>query len=495
MWCKARGRRLRNITALTTRIKLFALAIGYLYARMNWQSLYSPRRTGDRPRKDANPDTARTSYIRDYDRIIFSSAFRRLQNKTQVFPLPGAVFVHNRLTHSLEVASVGRSLGKAVGDALAEKHFGNDEAGAVFYRYELPSVIASACLAHDIGNPPFGHSGEDAIRTFFNELGGNEGRMLEGALTPNQLADFRKFEGNAAAFRILTHHFNEADEGGYRLTFATLASIVKYPCISAEGFNKKTGKVATKKSGFFDSERETFRQIAETLDIPKLPGFEAVYSRHPFVFLVEAADDICYRIIDLEDAHRLGILSLDKFKELFLPFFAEETGKYDRLDYLEGKLAAINDENQQVQFIRAKWIGLMVKKLTAAFLDREEALLAGRLEDSLLDCLDDRSLRLIARINQFSVQCVYSYKSVLEIEVAGYHVIGGLLKAFVGAVLQPQQSRSSKLLQLIPRQFPVRNDILYNDIQSIVDFIAGMTDLYALDLYRKITGISIPDLR
>lgn len=461
---------------------------------MNWQSLYSARRTGDRPRKDANPDTARTSYIRDYDRIIFSSAFRRLQNKTQVFPLPGAVFVHNRLTHSLEVASVGRSLGKAVGDAIADKHFAGNDDAATFYRHELQSVVASACLAHDIGNPPFGHSGEDAIRTFFKELQGDERKTLVEALTPNQLADFEKFEGNAAAFRVLTHHFNEADEGGYRLTFATLASIVKYPCISAEGFNKKTGKVATKKSGFFDSELDTFRQIAEALHIPKLEGFSEVYARHPFVFLVEAADDICYRIIDLEDAHRLGILSLERFKELFLPFFQHEHD-YNSVAYVERKLAAITDDNQQVQFIRAKWIGLMVQKLTAAFLGREAALLDGTLEDSLLDCLDEWNRKLIGDINGFSVQHVYSYKSVLEIEVAGYHVIGGLLKAFVGAVLLPKQSRSAKLLQLVPKQFPIGSVSLYNDVQSIVDFIAGMTDLYALDLYRKITGISIPDLR
>jgi dGTPase len=462
---------------------------------MNWHSLYSARRTGDRPRKDANPDTARTSYIRDYDRIIFSSAFRRLQNKTQVFPLPGAVFVHNRLTHSLEVASVGRSLGKAVGDAITDKYFPDEaSAHASFYRHELHSVVASACLAHDIGNPPFGHSGEDAIRTFFKELEGDERKALEDTLSANQLADFRKFEGNANAFRILTHHFNEKDEGGYRLTYATLASIVKYPCISAEGFNKSTGKVATKKSGFFDSERGTFSQIADTLQLPKLAGFEEVYARHPFVFLVEAADDICYRIIDLEDAHRLSILSLQQFKDLFLPFFEGQINKYDTIEYIEQKLSGINDDNQQVQFIRAKWIGLMVQKLTAAFLANEELLLAGTLELSLLECLNERDRMHLKAINSFSVKFVYGYKSVLEIEVAGYHIIGGLLKAFVGAVLQPKQSRSDKLLQLLPKQYPITRD-LYRDLQSVVDFIAGMTDLYALDLYRKITGISIPDLR
>src|ERR1700742_3683085 len=230
---------------------------------MNWQQLYSPLRTGASVPSSASVDPARTSFLRDYDRVIFSSAFRRLQNKTQVFPLPGPVFVHNRLTHSLEVASVGRSLGKAVGDALGEKygHYGDDF--KEFYKYELPSVIAAACLAHDIGNPPFGHSGEDAIRNFFRELE-REGRSrFEDTLTANQQRDFLCFEGNANAFRTLTHHFNESARGGFRLTYATLASIVKYPSDSLNGFDKT--QLATKKSGFFDSEINTCQAIAETL--------------------------------------------------------------------------------------------------------------------------------------------------------------------------------------------------------------------------------------
>ncbi|MBS1630137.1 MAG: dNTP triphosphohydrolase [Bacteroidetes bacterium] len=462
---------------------------------MNWESLYSTRRSGDKPRQEANPDTARNSFIRDYDRIIFSSAFRRLQNKTQVFPLPGAVFVHNRLTHSLEVASVGRSLGKSVGDALAGKRFRNEEPHASFYRHELHSVIASACLAHDIGNPPFGHSGEDAIRSFFLELPPQQRRQLEDQLSPNQLADFDRFEGNANAFRTLTHHFNESEPGGYKLTYATLASIVKYPCISAEGFNKKTGRISLKKSGFFDTERECFRQLSETLNIPGLPGFQDAWARHPFVFLVEAADDVCYRIIDLEDTHRLGILSLQGFKDLFLPFFEQEQTPYNSLDYLQQKLHTIKDENQQVQFIRAKWIGLMVHKLSQVFQEREAELLAGSLEHSLTDCLTEDIQQLLRRVGDYSTEHVYRNKAVLEIEVAGFHIMGGLLRAFTDAVMQPKLQRSQKLLDLMPRQFPVQSGSLYLDLQSVVDFIAGMTDLYALDLYRKITGISIPELR
>src|SRR6201991_2790525 len=202
---------------------------------MNWQQLYSPLRTGPKtlsalgtvPYRDPH---LRTSFLRDYDRIIFSSAFRRLQNKTQVFPLPGPVFVHNRLTHSLEVASVGRSLGKAVGDALVEKYAQLGEDFREFYKYELPSVVAAGCLAHDIGNPPFGHSGEDAIRTYFREVAGETKQKIHEGLNANQLKDMEYFEGNSNAFRLLTQSFNETEPGGYRLTYATLASIVKYPC-------------------------------------------------------------------------------------------------------------------------------------------------------------------------------------------------------------------------------------------------------------------------
>jgi dGTPase len=239
------------------------------FYNMKWSSLYTERRTGDKPGKQSNPDQLRTAFLRDYDRIIFSSAFRRLQNKTQVFPLPGAVFVHNRLTHSLEVASVGRSLGKMVGYEIAKKHTGNGTSFEEFYQYELASVIAAACLAHDIGNPPFGHSGEDAIRTYFRETEGETRALICDHLSPNQLFDMEYFEGNSNAFRLLTQSFNEPDLGGYRLTYTTLASIVKYPCSSSEGFKK--GLISTKKSGFFDSELDTFKEIANTLGVHKIP--------------------------------------------------------------------------------------------------------------------------------------------------------------------------------------------------------------------------------
>src|SRR3984957_13963628 len=368
---------------------------------MNWQQLYSPLRTGASVPSSTSADPARTSFLRDYDRIIFSSAFRRLQNKTQVFPLPGAVFVHNRLTHSLEVASVGRSLGKAVGDALAERYPEAGDGFREFYKYELPSVIAAACLAHDIGNPPFGHSGEDAIRNFFRELGGEGKRRFDAELTANQQQDFLRFEGNANAFRTLTHAFKERSSGGVRLTYATLASIVKYPSDSLNGFDKR--RLVTRKSGCFDSQIGTYAAIATELGIPRLDATGHVYARHPFVYLVEAADDICYRIIDFEDAHRLQIISIDTIRELFLSFFDQEEG-YDSRDRVEKVFYGINDDNQKVQLLRAKLINLLIFRVRDIFMAREAELLNGELAKSLIDCLPARELELVKRIDAYSVQ-------------------------------------------------------------------------------------------
>ena len=316
-------------------------------------------------------------------------------------------------------------------------------------------------------------------------------------MSENQLKDFEKFEGNSNALRVLTNSFNEPEPGGYKLTYTTLASLVKYPCSSSEGFNKQTGLIATKKSGFFDSELETYRQIADLLEIPVKAGYQHVYARHPFVYLTEAADDICYRVIDLEDAHRLHIISLETFKDMFLPFFEQETETYNTRAYIEQKLNNINDDNQKVQYIRARWIGLMIEKMSALFMEHEAALLDGTLEKDLLKCLPARDHELIERINKFSVAHIYNYRAVVEIEIAGYNVIGGLLKEFVHAVLHPHHSKSGKIIKLVSPQFQVTQDreYLYQDLQSLVDFIAGMTDLYAIDIYRKITGITIPELR
>lgn len=452
---------------------------------MNWNTLYTSKRLGAEHRYEGeNIDPIRNAYLRDYDRLIFSSPFRRMQNKTQVFPVPGPIFVHNRLTHSLEVASVGRSLGKAIGVNISQKYPEEDANFHEFYRYDLPTVIATACLAHDIGNPPFGHSGESAIRNYFDNLTGETRDTLEAELSENQLNDFRRFEGNANAFRILTNPQN-----GHQLTYATIASIVKYPTDSSHGFNKETGLIGTKKSGFFDAEIETYRKVATELDIIVLDDETNTFARHPFVFLMEAADDICYRIIDLEDAHRLRILTCQQVMDLLLPFWENDEKTYNYLK--NDKLLRIRDNNEKLSFLRAMLINLLTQKCTEIFMDNEEAILSGQLNKSLIDILDHHTTNCLKKVDEISIRDIYNHKSVIEIEIAGYNVIGDLLEEFVTAVLHPTRDKSKKLMQLVPKQFSTQQDNLYANIQSVVDFIAGMSDLYAVDLYRRIKGITI----
>ncbi len=452
---------------------------------MNWNSLYTSKRLGAEHRYEGeNIDPIRNAYLRDYDRLIFSSPFRRMQNKTQVFPVPGPIFVHNRLTHSLEVASVGRSLGKAIGVNISKKYPEEDANFHEFYRYDLPTVIATSCLAHDIGNPPFGHSGESAIRNYFDNLMDETRDTLEAELSENQLNDFRKFEGNANAFRILTNPQN-----GHQLTYATLASIVKYPTDSSHGFNKKAGLIGTKKSGFFDSEIETYRKVATELDITVLDDETNTFARHPFVYLMEAADDICYRIIDLEDAHRLRILTVQQVMDLLLPFWKNDEKTYNYLK--NNKLPRIIDNNEKLSFLRAMLINLLTQKCTEIFMQYEDAILSGQLNKSLIDILDNHTTNCLKKVDEISIRDIYNHKSVIEIEIAGYNVIGDLLDEFVTAVLHPSRDKSKKLIQLVPKQFSTQHDNLYANIQSVVDFIAGMSDLFAVDLYRRIKGITI----
>ncbi|MDO4225783.1 MAG: dNTP triphosphohydrolase, partial [Bergeyella zoohelcum] len=301
----------------------------------NLNHIYTNKRTGN----DGNTNASRTDFQRDYDRIIFSSAFRRLQNKTQVFPLPGSVFVHNRLTHSLEVSSVGRSLGSLAGSFINE-NFAKDlsSTSQEFYEYNLSNVIAAACLCHDVGNPAFGHSGEDAIATYFER---NE-TSLRHLFTDEEWADLVNFEGNANAIRVLTHQQTGKDKGGIQLTYTTLASIAKYPC---EAVAKKKGILHRKKFGFFQNEKSTFLEIAKSVNLSQENENPIIFKRHPFVWLVEAADDICYNIIDMEDAHRLGIISTSDCENLFFELVKSENPNTKRV---EDKLATLSNANERI---------------------------------------------------------------------------------------------------------------------------------------------------
>ena len=444
-----------------------------------WSQLISPVRLGLEHRNYSDPDEIRTAFQRDYDRIIFSSPFRRLQNKTQVFPLPGSIFVHNRLTHSLEVASVGRSLGNAVALDLAKK---GDIADSAILP-EIGTIVSTACLAHDMGNPPFGHSGENAISNFFKK--GN-GKVLIDQLPGEQQSDFTCFDGNANAFRLLTHTFNGRREGGFGLTYSTLASVVKYPFESELAGNKQ-------KFGFFQTEKQLYQKIAGQLKLKQLSESPLHYARHPLVFLVEAADDICYQVMDVEDAQKLKIISSTDAEDLLMAFF-DAANDTDTLQMIHENLIVVQDRNERVSYLRAMVIGKLVRECARIFLERMELLLNGEESPSLLKLLEGSSRHAMEEIRKISVSRIYKDPAVIQIEIAGYKILGTLLEEFTPAILDPKDPLSEKLLSIVPQQYHLQSENLYNQLQTVVDFVSGMTDLYALDLYRKITGINLPGM-
>lgn len=438
---------------------------------MNWDRLICDKRLGLEEFHDDRHQT-RSDFQRDYDRLIFSSPFRRLQNKTQVFPLPGSIFVHNRLTHSLEVSSVGRSMGNEIALRLHNKY------ATEHWRQKLDSIrdiVAASCLCHDLGNPPFGHSGEKTISTFFSE---GEGQIIKDKLSEVEWADFIHFEGNANSFRLLTHKFKGRREGGMAMTYSALASIVKYPYSSLYAGDKG-------KFGFFASEEEIFRKVANQLGVPETaPG---KFSRHPLVYVTEAADDICYQIMDLEDAHKLKIIGLDEVTELFLNFFEEN----DR-NRMCRTLARLADPNEKIAYLRSNVIGAMVVECAEVFTRNEEAILSGDFSGSLIDNMNSRLYSAYEDCAQVAWGKIYRSREVVDIELAGNRIITYLLNAMTEAVLHPERNYSKLLLNIVPHQYDTSAPTLYERIQSVLDHISGMTDVYALDLFRKLNGHSLP---
>jgi len=447
---------------------------------MNWKQLLSAKRWGYEERIPNEQFDARSEFQRDYDRLIFSSPFRRLQNKTQVFPLPGAVFVHNRLTHSLEVASVGRSLGRLFYNLMKKQNPNIDT--EIPYLQEVGNIISAACLSHDLGNPAFGHSGEAAISSFFIE---GKGLKYREMVSDKQWADLTHFEGNSNALRILTHAFNGKDKKGFALTYSTLASIVKYPCAAIDGHVK--GVLHRKKYGFFEPEKESYEKIATELGIAKDPNNSSGYLRHPLVYLVEAADDICYNIIDLEDAHHLKILSYQEVEDLLLPLCGGED--------LRHRLDSLNEKASRVELLRAKAINTLINGCAEAFVLYQDEILAGTFEKSLVDALNVDIVEQMKVISKISVAQIYNAPTVVQIEIAGYRVMNSLLEEFVPAYLKTNKTIfDKKLVAMIPEQFHTNNQDAYSKIRAVLDFVSGMTDVYAVDLYRKIKGIEIASL-
>ena len=443
---------------------------------MEWKQLISNKRFGQE-HKHAERHDDRSEFKRDYDRLIFSSAFRRLQNKTQVFPLPGSIFVHNRLTHSLEVASVGMSIGNDISRHVIQKR---PELKDTLVE-EIGTIVSAACLAHDLGNPPFGHSGEKAIQTFFSE---GPGQKIKSTVSSEFWDDITHFEGNANAFRILTHRFKGRRQGGFVMTYSMLASIVKYPFASSLAGNHG-------KFGFFASEAESYRKIADELGIfcKSAPGEPLKHARHPLVYMVEAADDICYEIMDIEDSHKLKILSFAETEHLLLSFFDEEIQQKIRQRIIDEELT---DENEKVVYMRASVIGKLENECVAAFLAHEEEILAGTFEGSLIDHISERQKKAYKECEKISYSKIYQSKPVLDIELSGYQIMATLMEVFIEAAVTPSRFYSKQLLRRVSSQYDIENENLEERIMAVIDYISGMTDIYALDIYQKINGISLP---
>lgn len=443
---------------------------------MEWINLISNKRFGQEHKHSERYDD-RSEFKRDYDRLIFSSAFRRLQNKTQVFPLPGSIFVHNRLTHSLEVASVGMSLGNDICKQLVKKR---PELKDTLFE-EIGTIVSAACLAHDLGNPPFGHSGEKAIQTFFSE---GAGLNIKPLVSIPFWDDITHFEGNANAFRILTHRFKGRRQGGFVMTYSMLAAIVKYPFASSLAG-------AHGKFGFFTSEAGSYQKIAKELGIlqKSREGAPLQFARHPLVYLVEAADDICYEIMDIEDSHKLKILSFEETEQLLLNFFDEDIQRKIKQRIIDEEL---NDENEKVVYMRACVIGKLENECVAAFLAHEEEILAGIFEGNLIDHISERQYHAYRKCTKVSFNKIYHSKPVLDIELSGYKIMATLMEVFVDAAINPTRFYSQQLIRRVSSQYDITNANIEERIMAVIDYISGMTDVYALDVYQKINGISLP---
>lgn len=441
---------------------------------MNWSKLLSSTRPGS---PSGSGHITRSEFEKDYDRIIFSTPFRSLQDKTQVFPLPEEDFVHNRLTHSLEVASVGRSLGKLVGEQIIAEHRELEE---IITPGDFGAIVSAAALAHDVGNPPFGHSGEGAISEFFKQHPVAVG--LKSKLSLVEWTDLINFEGNAQGYRLLNQKHQ-----GLQLTYATLGAFSKYPRQSLLSDEQDETRKSQKKFGYFQTEQHVFQQMAEELGLVELSEGRA-WSRHPLTFLVEAADDICYHIIDLEDGCTLGLVSFSETVDLIKGIIT------DRFD--QEKLDALPTLSEKLAILRAMAINELIAQCVKAFNEHEPQILAGDFDQALTEVIPATSQ--LNQISAVSVQKIYRARIVLEKEVAGFEILSGLLEVILGAVVRKYHNfatgKDKTVMRLLPATIThqLENADLYQSCRSVLDFISGMTDTRALTLFRKLKGMSMP---
>jgi dGTPase len=439
---------------------------------MEWQQLLTCKRLGKALLEDRQFE--RTPFLKDYDRLVYSSAFRCLKDKTQVFPLAKNDDIRTRLIHSLEVSCVGRSLGRIVGDQIIKRHHLD-----TFNAADFGDILSAACIAHDIGNPPFGHSGEDAIRASFRAWYSRLNASEQQALTESEKTDFDGFEGNAQGFRILTRLEMPHRQGGMQLTCATLAAFTKYPreSLIAETILQGYSGRSTSKYGFFQSEKAFFTEVAETVGLIRRHPQVAWWARHPLAFLVEAADDICYSIIDLEDGFRMGYVPFEEVRSLLYPI-------------ANTHLNECSDSRKEiVKRLRAKAINQLVWEVAQIFLDYEVDILAGTFDRELL--FFSTHADTLQAIEQITRSQVFQHPNVVSVKIAGYEVLGGLLAEWVNASFHPSKKGELLLYMLPPEYRPQPEDDSYQKILKITDYICGMTDSSATTLFQHLRGISL----
>ncbi len=457
---------------------------------MNWTKLISNDRLNAISYDKNNELDARSEFQRDTDRIIFSSAFRRLQDKTQVFPFPFYDFIHNRLTHSLEVASVGRTLGQLAGNWLINKKKEIDSSQCT--QDDIGIIVLNACLAHDIGNPPFGHAGEKAMRTYFKSTKGQKHLYSYSDLEKD---DFNLYEGNAAGFRILTNDHPSGRVGGLRLTYSTLGTFCKYtrPSCSVK-LNELGKKVSIRKSqskvGYFQTEKNIFIDVAEKLGLLKLSKINepSSYCRHPLAFLMEAADSTCYNIIDIEDGYRLNFIDYKTTEELLYNVVKNNPDERCNVDDWQD----IKIEQERIGALKSKAINSLIQQCFSQFKDHYSLIMQGTFDNELTDIISSKqTLKDISDCNQ---KYLYPHRSVIKIELAGFEVLAHLTNYFLRAFKDKEDERSKRLLKLMPAQFNLNetnSSVSYHQTMMISDFISRMTDSYAVDLYKKIKGIEL----
>ncbi len=427
----------------------------------------------------------RSEFQRDFDRIVFSSAFRRLQNKTQVLPLPKSDYVRNRLTHSIETSSVGRSLGSMVGEIILQKYPSINkqlEIRASDFGY----MVSSACLAHDIGNPPFGHSGEKAIGSYFKK---KRAQTFLKKLNEKQIADLINFEGNSAGFRIISQTLDLQSKrpGGLNLTYGTYATFTKYPKEVLPD-RKNENKASLKKYGLFQAEIDTFKKIADKLNLKSQSNSKDDFAWHrfPLSFLVEAADDICYHIIDFEDGYNVKLISFEEIFESFTKILI-----LCKNSTYEERLNNIIDKRSQITYLRSLVINELIDKTSELFIKHEEDIINGSFDKPLIECLEPELKIVLDQIMKTSIEKIYQSKPILKIETAGLKVIPFLLHTFVKARLTKKDYEGKKqILGLLPVQYHSGNN-KYENILNIAMFISSMTDRFAVELYKNLNGIEL----